>query len=69
MNPHYPPVSARARHSCEYCRAPEIVFNLPFEVEHIIPLAHGGETGRTIWPSPVARAIFTKPIVSGSWTS
>jgi hypothetical protein len=44
MNPHYPLVSARAHHSCEYCRAPEIVFNLPFEVEHIIPLAHGGET-------------------------
>lgn len=44
MNPHYPPVSARARHVCEYCRAPEIVFNLPFEVEHIRPLAHGGET-------------------------
>ena len=44
MNPHYPLVSARARHVCEYCRAPEIVFNLPFEVEHITPLAHGGET-------------------------
>lgn len=44
MNPHYPLVSARARHACEYCRAPEIVFNLPFEVEHIIPQAHGGET-------------------------
>jgi HNH endonuclease len=45
MNPHYPLVSARARHVCEYRRAPEIVFNLPFEVEHIRPLAHGGETG------------------------
>lgn len=44
MNPHYALVSARARHACEYCRAPEIVFNLPFEVEHIIPLALGGET-------------------------
>lgn len=44
MNPHYALVSARARHACEYCRAPEIVFNLPFEVEHIIPQAHGGET-------------------------
>jgi hypothetical protein len=46
MNPHYAFVSARARHACEYCRAPEIVFNLPFEVEHIIPQAHGGETTR-----------------------
>ncbi len=44
MNPLYPLVSSRARHACEYCRAPEIVFNLPFEVEHITPLARGGET-------------------------
>ncbi|MGH2601450.1 MAG: HNH endonuclease [Dehalococcoidia bacterium] len=32
----------RAGHRCEYCRAPEVVFNFPFEVEHIIPPAHGG---------------------------
>lgn len=44
MNPHYALVSARARHACEYCRAPEAVFNLPFEVEHIVPQSHGGET-------------------------
>ena len=44
MNPYYPLVAARARHACEYCRAPEAVFNLPFEVEHITPRAHGGET-------------------------
>lgn len=44
MNLYYPLVSARARHACEYCRAPEIVFNLPFEVEHIIPQSLGGET-------------------------
>lgn len=44
MNPHYPFVSARAHHACEYCRAPEIVFNLPFEVEHIAPQSRGGET-------------------------
>ncbi|MDQ3747672.1 MAG: HNH endonuclease [Acidobacteriota bacterium] len=44
MNPNYPFVSARARHVCEYCRAPEVVFNLPFEVEHITPQARGGET-------------------------
>lgn len=44
MNPHYPLVSARARHACEYCRAPEIVFNLRFEVEHVTPQSHGGET-------------------------
>ncbi|HEX8491656.1 MAG TPA: HNH endonuclease signature motif containing protein [Pyrinomonadaceae bacterium] len=44
MNPHYPLVSARARHACEYCHAPEMVFNLPFEVEHITPQSLGGET-------------------------
>jgi hypothetical protein len=44
MNPNYPFVSARARHACEYCHAPEAVFNLPFEVEHVMPQARGGET-------------------------
>ena len=44
MNPHYPLVAARARHVCEYCRAPEVVFNLPFEVEHVTPQARGGES-------------------------
>ena len=44
MNPHYPFVSSRAQHLCDYCRAPEIVFNLPFEVEHITPQSQGGET-------------------------
>jgi hypothetical protein len=44
MNPNHPSVSARARHACEYCHAPEAVFNLPFEVEHVTPRAHGGET-------------------------
>ena len=42
MNPQYPFVSARAKHACEYCHAPEIVFNLPFEIEHITPHAEGG---------------------------
>lgn len=42
MNPLYPLVAARARHRCEYCHAPEAVFNFPFEVEHIVPQSHGG---------------------------
>jgi hypothetical protein len=42
MNRHYPHVAARAGHRCEYCRAPEAVFNFPFEVEHVLPLAGGG---------------------------
>jgi len=44
MNPQYPLVAARARHVCEYCHAPEAIFNLPFEVEHITPQAIGGES-------------------------
>lgn len=44
MNPDYPLVSARARHVCEYCHAPEVIFNLPFEVEHITPQSAGGES-------------------------
>ena len=42
MNPHYPVVSQRAGRRCEYCRAPEVIFNFPFEVEHIIPVSRQG---------------------------
>jgi hypothetical protein len=42
MNPHYPLVARRADHRCEYCRAPEAVFNFPFEVEHVVPSSRGG---------------------------
>ncbi|MBM3980482.1 MAG: HNH endonuclease [Planctomycetes bacterium] len=42
MNPHYATVARRAGHRCEYCRAPEVVFNFAFEVEHIVPVARGG---------------------------
>jgi len=42
MNPHYPQVALRAGHRCEYCHAPEAVFNLPLEVEHIVPVTRGG---------------------------
>lgn len=43
MNPHYPAVAARAQRRCEYCRAPEKVFNFRFEVEHIQPQSASGE--------------------------
>jgi hypothetical protein len=43
MNPRYTSVARRALHRCEYCHAPELVFNLRFEVEHVIPVAQGGE--------------------------
>ncbi len=42
MNARYPPVARRAGNRCEYCRAPEAVFNLTFEVEHIVPISRGG---------------------------
>jgi hypothetical protein len=42
MSRHYEQVARRARHRCEYCRAPEAIFNLQFEVEHIVPTSRGG---------------------------
>jgi hypothetical protein len=42
MNRRYAQVALRAAHRCEYCRAPEAVFNFPFEVEHIVPKSRGG---------------------------
>ena len=43
MNPRYADVARHAGHRCEYCRAPEVIFNFPFEVEHILPRASGVE--------------------------
>jgi pyruvate-formate lyase-activating enzyme len=42
MNPLYQVIADRANHRCEYCHAPEIAFNFPFEVEHIIPKSRQG---------------------------
>ena len=42
MNPLYPAIAERAGNRCEYCRAPELVFNDLFEVEHIVPVSQGG---------------------------
>ncbi len=36
MNPYYGMIAQRANHRCEYCQAPEVVFNFPFEVEHLV---------------------------------
>jgi hypothetical protein len=38
----YPLVAERAGRRCEYCLAPEAIFNSPFEVEHITPEDLGG---------------------------
>jgi hypothetical protein len=43
VNPRYPAVAERAGYRCEYCHAPEVVFNFALEVEHIHPRAHGGD--------------------------
>jgi hypothetical protein len=42
VNPRYRETAARAAHRCEYCRAPEVAFNFPFEVEHVTPAGLGG---------------------------
>jgi len=42
VNPQYALVALRAGHRCEYCRAPEAVFNFRFEVEHPIPTSRQG---------------------------
>ena len=42
MNTYYAGVAERAGHRCEYCHAPEAIFNLPFEVEHIVPTSRDG---------------------------
>ena len=49
MNPRYALVSARAGHRCEYCHAPEAIFNFPFEVEHVIPPGQGGSDSADNW--------------------
>lgn len=47
MNPYYTAIAQRANHRCEYCHAPELIFNFPFEVEHIIPVSRQGANDET----------------------
>ena len=49
MNPRYARVAERATHRCEYCRAPEAIFNFPFKVEHIVPAVRGGVDEESNW--------------------
>jgi HNH endonuclease len=37
-------VRRRAGSACEYCRLPAGVHPTPFEIEHVIPRQHGGNT-------------------------
>lgn len=43
MNRLYATVAERAKHRCEYCKAPEAIFNFPFEVEHVLPSSQQGK--------------------------
>ena len=67
MNPHYTRVALRAGHRCEYCNAPEAVFNLQLEVEHIVPVARGGDDTSANW-ALACRAcnLYKATYVSGS---
>src|SRR5262249_27112162 len=47
VNANYPEIARRAGHRCEYCHAPEAVFNFPSEVEHIIQASRGGPDDAT----------------------
>ena len=42
MNPFYDRAAERTQHRCEYCHAPESIFNFAFEVEHLLPVSRGG---------------------------
>jgi hypothetical protein len=40
----YELVARRANHRCEYCHAPEDVFNMAMEIDHILPRAAISDT-------------------------
>jgi len=61
MNPRYPLVVSRAGHRCEYCRAPEAIFNLAFEVEHIVPRSKNGGDHASNWASSCRSCNLHKP--------
>ncbi len=43
MTAFYDAVAERAAHRCEFCRAPEAIFTLRFEVDHVVPTSLGGD--------------------------
>ena len=64
MNPYYASVAERAGHRCEYCRAPESIFNFNFEVDHIVPVALDGTDDR----SNLALACPACNVYKSNWT-
>lgn len=67
MNPRYPEVAERARERCEYCRAPEQVFNFAFEVEHIFPRSAGGDTNLDNLALACESCNLYKSDATGAW--
>lgn len=66
MNPKYPAVAQRAGHRCEYCQAPEVLFNFPFEVEHITPSSlEGNDAANNLALSCRACNLFKPDYVTG----
>ena len=55
-------MAERALHRCEYCRAPEQVFNFAFEVDHIVPRASIGSNS----PDNLALACESCNLYKGS---
>jgi 5-methylcytosine-specific restriction endonuclease McrA len=54
-------VRHRAEGHCEYCRKPELVSTYGYHVDHIIPIAHGGNSE----PTNLAWACFECNISEG----
>lgn len=38
-------VLRRSGEACEYCQMPQVLYPLPFQVDHVIAQQHGGKTG------------------------
>ena len=55
-------VAERAGHRCEYCHAREAIFNLPFEVEQIVPTSRGGPDDESNLGWPAGHATSTSQI-------
>lgn len=66
MNPRYFRVAVRAGGRCEYCHAPEAVFNFAFQVEHVYPQSRGGtDTEENLALSCSACNLYKGDAVSG----
>lgn len=67
MNPLYQGVAERADRRCEYCRAPEHVFNFAFEVEHVQPRSAGGDNSLDNLALACASCNAYKAVATSEW--